>query len=197
MKHSHLKYLTIFALGLQMVSACKKGFLEADPLATQVETNYYKNAAEAFNGLVAAYDPMGWEGATASGYANFATLEAASDDCYGGGGSATDVPWLNTMDSYNIDPANGPQLDYWKKDFTGVSRTNFILSRLEVGIPGLNDAVKGRYIAEAKFLRAYYYFELVRLFGRVPLITAPLATEEIYNVVQSTPQEVYAFIEKD
>ena len=197
MKTNNFKYIALFAMGLQLVSSCKKDFLEVDPKATQVETNYYKNASEAYNGLVAAYDPMAWEGATASGYANFPTLEAASDDCYGGGGSATDVPYLNTMDSYSIDPANGPQLDFWKKDFTGVSRVNSILSKLEVGIPGLADAVKSRYIAEAKFLRAYYYFELVRLFGHIPLFTEPLLTDEIYTVEQVAPEVVYAQIEKD
>lgn len=197
MKKNHIKYIVVFAVALQVLSSCKKNFLEVDPKATQVETNYYKNASEAFNGLVAAYDPMGWEGGLGGDYANFAALEAASDDCFGGGGSASDVPYLNTMDSYNIDAANGPQLGFWKKGFTGVSRVNTILSKLESDIPGLTDAVKKRYIAEAKILRAYYYFELVRLFGHVPLFTEPLSTEEIYNVAQVTPEEVYAQVEKD
>lgn len=197
MKYKHIFYLSVLAAGSLIIVACNKSFLESDPLATQVETNYYKNAGEAFNGLVAAYDPMGWEGATASSYGNIACLEAAADDCFGGGGSATDVPYLNTMDSYAIDPANGPQLDFWKKGFTGVSRVNSILSNLDKGIPGLTDAVKNRYIAEAKFLRAYYYFELVRLFGNVPLFTAPLSTDQTYTAVQVAPEEVYAQIEKD
>lgn len=196
MKKNYIKYIAIFAVGLQMMTSCKKSFLQVDPKATQVETNYYKNASEAFNGLVAAYDPMGWEGGV-GGYANFASLDAASDDCFGGGGSASDVPYLNTMDSYKIDPANGPQLSFWQKDFAGVSRVNTILSKLETNIPGLTDAVKKRYIAEAKILRSYYYFELIRLFGHVPLFTQPLSTEEIYNVSQSPPEAVYAQIEKD
>src|SRR5690242_14894783 len=89
-------------LALQLVTSCKKSFLNVDLKATQTESNYYKNASEAFSGLVAAYDPMGWEGGTGS-YANFACLDAASDECYGGGGSSSDVPYLNTMDSYSLD----------------------------------------------------------------------------------------------
>ncbi|MEO6000408.1 MAG: RagB/SusD family nutrient uptake outer membrane protein [Chitinophagaceae bacterium] len=197
MKTKNIRYITIVLLALQGIPSCKQEFLEADPKATQVETNYYKNPAEAYNGLVAAYDPVGWEGATGSGYGNFACLEAATDDCLGGGASGSDVPFLNTMDSYTIDAANGPQLDFWKKNFTGVSRVNSILSKLEPGIPGLTDAVKKRYIAEAKFLRAYFYFDLVRLFGHVPLFTKPLSTDEIYNTLQAAPAEVYAQIEKD
>lgn len=198
MKNKNTNYLLFFAAAILIISSCKKSYLDVDPKGTQVETNYYKNADEAFNGVVAAYDPVGWEGeASGGGYANFPALVAASDECFGGGGSSSDVPYLNTMNNYSIDAANGPQLGFWQKDFTGISRTNTILSKLDGNIPGLTDAVRNRYIAEGKCLRAYFYFELVRLFGNVPLFTGPLSTEEIYNVTQVGPAVVYAQIEKD
>ena len=197
MKMKNIKYIAILLVGSQLIAACSKSFLDVDLKATQVEENYYKNPDQAFAGLVAAYDPLGWEGGISSGYSNFPCLEAASDDCFGGGGSASDVPYLNTMDSYAIDAANGPQLDFWQKNFTGISRVNTVLSVFEKDIPGLDDAVKKRYIAEVKFLRAHYYFDLVRLFANVPLFTEPLPKEEIYNVTQASPEEVYAQIEKD
>lgn len=195
----NIKYLLLFSGAILIIGSCKKSFLDVDPKATQVETNYYKNAAEAFNGIIAAYDPIGWEGESASSgtYANFATLIAASDECFGGGGSSSDVPYLNTMNNYSIDAANGPQLGFWQKDFTGISRVNTIISKLEGTIPDLTDAAKKRYIAEAKCLRAYYYFELVRLFKNVPLFTEPISNEDIYNVTQASPDAVYAQIEKD
>lgn len=178
-----------------VLTSCSKDFLEVDPKATQIESNYFKNSAEAFNGLVAAYDPIGWEGV--GDYGNFAVLNSASDDCYGGGGSSSDVPHLNLMNDFAMDPATGPQQDFWDKNFRGVSRANTILFKLEEGIPGMDEAVRARYIAEAKFLRAHYYFDLVRLFGNVPLFTKPILTDEIYTVTQSAPKEVYALIEKD
>ncbi|GAA4305411.1 RagB/SusD family nutrient uptake outer membrane protein [Compostibacter hankyongensis] len=196
MKKFSIQYVTGLLLSCLIFQGCSKDFLEADPRGTQVESNYYKNAAEAFNGLVAAYDPMGWEGGI-NAYANFACLEAAGDDCDGGGGSSSDVPYLNTWDSYHVDAANGPQLDFWQKDFAGVSRVNTILQKLDADIPDLTEAVKKRYVAEAHFLRAYYYFELVRLFRNVPLFTAPLSKEEIYQVEQATPDSVYMQIESD
>lgn len=197
MKKINIKHIAIFAMGMQILSACDKDFLEVDPKATQIESNYYKNADEAFNGLVAAYDPMGWDGVAGGTYGNFASLNAASDDCYGGGGSSSDVPFLNIMNNYSMDAATGPQQDFWDKNFRGVSRANTILSKLEGDIEGLSDAVKQRYIAEAKFLRAHYYFDLVRLFRNVPLFTDPLSSDEIYNVTQAVPEAVYAQIEKD
>src|SRR5690606_24913504 len=81
--------------------------------------------------------------------------------------------------------------------FRGISRANTILFRLGEGIPGLDEDLRRRYIAEAKFLRAHYYFDLVRLFENVPLFTEPLDTEELYNVTQASPEAVYAQIEKD
>src|SRR5690606_22295840 len=59
------------------------------------------------------------------------------------------------------------------------------------------ESLKRRYIAEAKFLRAHYYFDLVRLFRNVPLFRDQLVSEEIYNVTQAAPEEVYALIEQD
>ncbi|CAN5890260.1 RagB/SusD family nutrient uptake outer membrane protein [soil metagenome] len=192
-----MKCIAFIAIGMNSLSSCDKDFLEVDPKATQIESNYYKNAVEVFNGLVAAYDPIGWDGVSGGTYGNFAVLNAASDDCYGGGGSSSDVPFLNIMNNFTMDAATGPQQDFWDKNFRGVSRANTILSKLEGHIPDLGNAVKKRYIAEAKFLRAHYYFDLVRLFKNVPLILDPLSTDEIYNVIQASPEAVYAQIEKD
>lgn len=158
MNHTYYTHI-VLAAGLLVFSGCREEFLEVDPKAIQIEENYFQSPEEAFNGLVAAYDPIGWEGTVQ--YGNFACLNAASDDCSGGGGSSSDVPFLNSMDDFALDAANGPQLDFWEKGFTGVSRTNTILSKLEGDIPGLDDATKNRYLAEAKVLRAYYYFDLV------------------------------------
>src|SRR5699024_3595570 len=65
------------------------------------------------------------------------------------------------------------------------------------GVEGLSDATKKRYIAECRFLRGYYYFWLVRLFRNIVLTTKPITTDQIYEQVQTTPDSVYAQIEKD
>jgi starch-binding outer membrane protein, SusD/RagB family len=65
------------------------------------------------------------------------------------------------------------------------------------GVPGLTDALKTRYAAEAKVLRAYYYFDLVRLFKNVPLITSRIPTADLYNIPQADPADVYVQIVKD
>lgn len=196
MKRTYIKYLAALTLGMTlMTTSCSDEFLDVDPQGTILETNYYRNPEEAYAGLVAAYDPLGWQaGGT---YHNIAAINAASDDAYAGGGGASDMNTWQAWNRYTLDPAIGPQGEYWNRNFRGVSRANTILDKLDAGIPGLPDATRSRYIAEGKFLRAYFYFDLVRLFRNVPLFTTSLSTEELFNVTQATPEAVYAQIEKD
>jgi hypothetical protein len=196
-----MKKATIYSLVLSLAGvtgfvSCKKSFLEVQPRGgTVLESSYYKNAAEVFNGLIAVYDPLGSE--TGATYADkVGLLNAASDDCGVGGGSASDQPVWTAWDNFTVSPGQGPQGDLWGRNYTGIYRANLLLTKMD-GVPDLSPALKGRYTAETKFLRAYYYFDLLRLFKNIPLITAPVATADIYNIPQAAPADVYAQIEKD
>ncbi|GGM88579.1 membrane protein [Dyadobacter beijingensis] len=181
-----------FTAGLQLMS-CSDSFLEVKPRGLNLEANYYRNQEEAFNGLVAAYDVVGWQG---NGYVStIATMNAASDDHYAGGGGPSDIMDFQVISNYTLNPTTGPQGELWRKGFSGVFRTNAILEKLPA-VP-MDETLKKRYTAEAKFLRGYFYFELVRLFKNVPLFTRTISTQEMYDVVQAAPAEVYAQIEKD
>jgi starch-binding outer membrane protein, SusD/RagB family len=85
MKNSSKKYLAVLLmLGMQWISACSDKFLEIKPKGTDLESNYYRNAQEAFNGLIAVYDVVGWQ---SSGYiTKVGAMNSASDDHYAGGG---------------------------------------------------------------------------------------------------------------
>lgn len=176
--------------------SCKKSFLDVEPRGgTTLETNYYKTAAEVFTGLIAVYDPLGSE--TGSSYSDkVGLLNTASDDCGVGGGSATDQASWAVWDNFTVNVGQGPQGDLWGRNYTGIYRANLLLTKMD-GAPDLSPALKGRYIAETKFLRAYYYFDQVRLFKNIPLITGPIPTADIYNLLQAKPEEIYTQIEKD
>ncbi|NEU09643.1 RagB/SusD family nutrient uptake outer membrane protein [Flavihumibacter sp. R14] len=195
MKRLNIKAFTAMAAGLLVVTACQKDFLEVDPKGTLLESNYYQNADQAFAGLVAAYDPMGFE--TVNTYHNFGAVNSASDDHVAGGGGSADMETWQVWSNYTLDPSKGPQGDYWNRNFTGVSRSNVLIIKVEAGIPGLDEATTRRYLAEAKFLRAYYYFDLVRLFKNVPLFTAPVTKDELFSATQVAPEVIYAQVEKD
>jgi len=195
MKKTYITYTAACLLGLQLFNSCTKDFLEVQPKGSILESNYYKNATEIFNGIIAAYDPLGAE--TGNSYTSrAATLNSASDDTYAGGGSSSDMTAWQAWNNFTVDASIGPQEDLWDTRYTGVYRTNLILSKID-GVPDLSEEDAARYMAEAKFLRAFYYFDLVRLFGNIPLITESIPTEEIFNQQQVGPEMVYAQIEQD
>jgi len=186
--------VAIVAMTLVFVS-CKKDFLELKPRGTTLEDNFYRNEKEMMQGVIAVYDVMQW--GTTGGYTmKMPLLSAASDDCWAGGSSAADQPNWVAYDNFKMTPFIGPQSGLWNKNFSGINRANLILSKIDKSTV-LSAAFKSRAIAEAKFLRAYFYFDLVRWFGRVPLILKELTTSELYAQVQSSPAQVYAQIEKD
>ena len=191
---NHISFI-LLVLALIGLGSCSKDFLNPDPKGTLMEATYYSNPEEAFAGLVSAYDPVGWQ--TAVTYFNFGAVNGASDDHVAGGGGPNDMETWQRWSNYTLNETQGPQQDYWNRNFTGVSRANIILQKLQEGVPGLSDNITARYIAEAKFLRAYYYFDLVRLFRRVPLYIEPLTTDNMWEQTQAEPETIYAQIEQD
>ncbi|MGY3054893.1 hypothetical protein ACVWYG_003102 [Pedobacter sp. UYEF25] len=177
------------------LAGCKKSYLELTPRGTALEDNFYKNEKEVMQGVIAVYDVTQW--GTTGGYTmKMPLLSAASDDCFAGGSNASDQPNWVAFDNFNMNSTVGPQSGLWTKNFTGINRANLILSKID-GAQGLSDEFKTRVVAETKFLRAYFYFDLVRLFGNVPLILTVLPTNDLYTQVQVGPKDIYAQIEKD
>lgn len=178
-----------------LLTACGKDWLDLDPKGTTLETSFYQNEEEIFEALVAAYDVLQW-GGTDGWTMNVGLLNAASDDCHAGGSDASDQPTWVAFDNFTLDPFLGPQSGLWRKGFTGIYRANLVLEKLET-VEGLSDEFKARTSAEAKFLRAFYNFDLMRFFGNIPLIDKVLPADEIYTQTQADPATVYALIESD
>ena len=129
------------------------------------------------------------------GFENMITMmNAGSDDHYAGGGGASDGAGIQGFSNYSI-TANIMPSSLWNDHYQGIFRANYLLTKLS-SVP-MDAALIDRYTAETKALRANYYFNLVRMFKNIPLITVPMSTSEFYTVVQSAPTAVYAQIEKD
>lgn len=190
---NYIKYLTLGTFSAVLFVACNKSFIDVTPKGTNLESGYYQNQTQAFNGLVAVYDVVGWQGGGFVTKEN--AMDAGSDDHVAGGGSATDISDLQVFSNYTLTPAAGPQTELWKAGFSGVFRANVLLGKLPA-VP-MDAGLKARYTAETKGLRAYFYFDLVRLFKNVPLITSTVPADQIDNVVQAAPSAVYAQIEAD
>lgn len=191
-----ITYLMCLA-GIALLISCNS-VTDVTPKGQELESNYYQTPDQAKAALVAAYNPIAWQtGGTDNTYIPIlGPLNSAADECFAGGGGPSDMrPW-HAWNDYDMSSAVGPQAGYWDRSYTGINRVNLLLEKID-GVKGMSDSVKKRYIAEAKFLRGYYYFWLVRLFKNIPLITKPLDTSEIYQQEQASPDSVYAQIESD
>lgn len=120
--------------------------------------------------------------------------DVASDDALKGGnpGDQSDIGFI---DEFNITADNGFIENIWKHYYEGITRANKVI--YYVPDITMDDVLKQRIIGEAKFLRAYFYFHLVNIFGEVPLKTQPAFAADDLHVSVSTVADIYAQIEQD
>lgn len=195
MKMKNCKNIFLICFCALLVSSCSDDFLGLTPKGSETEANYYQNEEEIFAGLVAAYDPLSW-GGTNGWTMTLGLLNAASDDCFAGGSDASDQPAWVAYDNFTLNPELGPQSGLWSKYYTGIARCNLLLEKVDL-LEDLDPAFRNRTIGELKFLRGYYYFDLIRFFGNVILSTDRINPEEIFDLEQSPKSAAYDFIISD
>jgi len=203
MKISHiLPALTIAALSV-VVSGCKD-FLEKEPLGTTTQDNLFKDPTNAVQAINAVYDVTAWDqgpkwGDPAGQYVaqtyEWMFGDLMTDDAAKGGSSPSDFLPLIELKSWNISASNQTVTTLWVHSFTGIARANTVINNIDAGT--IDEALKSRLKGEALFLRAYFYFNLVKGLGGVPLFEKSVLPTEATNVTRSTIAETYAFIEKD
>jgi SusD family. len=188
-----MKLQTIYIMALlSLGTASCKDFLEEMPTGQQSIENYYETSDDAVRGVTAAYRLM--KDQAYGGYSPSSFGDIVSDDANKGGGGASDQALIQQLKLFTAGAENGYVFNAWRDNFRGVFLANTILQKVPEIV--MDENLKKQVLGEAYFLRAYYYFHLVRLFGRVPLITEPLEKDS-YNVPQAEPAEVLANIEKD
>lgn len=181
------KIRKLILLTLLAVFACSDDFVVVESKNQNTE-NYFNTAEEYELALIGAYDLL------QSTYLNVMLGEIASDNTLAGGENATDVPGIQQVDDMIHTTFNQQLRDIWGWMFSGVNRANYILEFQD------KTDFEGRIniIAQARFLRAYYYFELVKWFGDVPLVVDKrINFGQQFEVDRTPTSEVYAQIETD
>jgi hypothetical protein len=194
-------------LGLLLTTALTPGckdFLDKQPLGTTTQDNLFKDPTNAVQAINAVYDVTGWDQGPKWGDPNgqyvaqtfeWAFGDLMTDDSEKGGSSPSDFLPLIQLKSWNIPPSNGLVTTLWVHSFTGIARANTVINNIDAGT--IDGALKNRLKGEALFLRAYFYFNLVKGFGGVPLFEKSVTPTEAANVTRATIAQTYAFIEKD
>jgi len=182
-------FLPISFFLLVFFAGCED-FLDLKPLDQEVTTNFYQTEEDGMRALVAVYDVLTHQSAPGSAWAPVVTVsDILSDDAYAGGADANDGKDENELNTHNIPATSEIVHTLWKKNFIGIYRANLFLEKIEE--IDASDEFKTRTIAEAKFLRAYFYFELLQFFENVPLLTATINGPSEYGQEQNSPKEVY------
>lgn len=191
MKTIKFKYIYI-AVAMAVLGSCSEDFVTINPEGKFDTSTYFANEQQCYAALMGTYDPLR---KNTGGFENLvAMLNAGSDDFYAGGGNATDGNGIQNFSTHSLSSIIIPA-SYWNDHYQGVSRANLLLEKLPAA--NMDNNVRLRFAAEAKTLRAFYYFNLVRLFKNIPLVLVPLTTQTIYDPEQVTPEVIYAQIEKD
>jgi hypothetical protein len=192
----NIRYILLASLMVSM-SSCEQ-FLKEEPESFLSEDQYYKTQVDAVNAVNAVYFFLNAGGNSIqtpyNTLFNTGMNMAGDDEDPGPGATNADVRSLSVLAHSS---SNLRIYELWQQHYAAVKRANVAIEK----IPAIDfdNELKTRLLAEAKFLRALYYFNLVRLYGDVPLITEyqKFVNASEYEIAKSPSTEVYALIEKD
>lgn len=162
-------------------------------MTSKTDGNYYKTPQEAQDALTGCYDAL--QLIYSDGVAFPLASEVMSDQCFGGTGYGDSDDYA-MLDEFDVSVNSGSQNIYeknWANYYKGIFRVNSLITHLDGVEWGSQSSLRGTIESEARFLRAYFYFDMVRLWERVPLLTAPTSD----NVPQASADETYALIASD
>ncbi|MCR9252108.1 MAG: RagB/SusD family nutrient uptake outer membrane protein [bacterium] len=194
-----LKYNSILFALILLLSSCED-FLTEEPTTEITELDFFQDEANARLAVNAMYDPLGWGESTILGSGGhsyeFIIGDIVSDDSEKG---STDSDQMGISNLKNF-TANGGTTNVnmlWSKHFIAIGRANLVIKNLEDS--PIEQSIKDELEGEARFVRAYSYFTLVKIFGGVPLFESPVTPDQINakEFSRAPSHEVYALIDED
>jgi hypothetical protein len=193
MKKKNITLLAIIAVVFTF-SSCKKDFLDVKP-PTQVMEDFFTNEDNAKLAITGCYDVMGWDG-------NHNTIPFFFGDIIGrdgwkGGDVGSDQDWMDNLINFTYTPDNYMLNIAWKNYYIGINRCNTAIENInKMGEDLISGNSKANLIAQARFVRGYFYFELVKTWGSVPLVDHVLKPSE-YQQPLVEESKIWEFIEND
>jgi hypothetical protein len=183
----------LLTLGL-FGTSCTKDYLELQPRNAASTETFYTTQLDAIQATNAAYAQLQQDG-----FVNHSlwAMDIMSDNSFVGGGGASDGIEFQQLDNYTIPTSNPVITSHFQRAYLGIGAANQVLLHVPQ-ITAIDADIKSRSLGEAQFLRALYYFYLVRAFGDVPLVlTPPASPAEAASVTRESSEKVYAQIVTD
>ena len=179
--------LVLFSFIAISVGSCEN-FLDVQPRYVQDAENYFNQPSDYEMALTAAYDLL------QTSYLTQWIGEIASGNAIAGGESVTDTEGLHQIEGMTHNAVNNELRSIFRWNYAGIARVNYMMEfQNKIDFQGKNGI-----LGQARFLRAYYYFELTKYFGDVPLvIDQRLGADQVTKLDRSPRSLVYAQIESD
>lgn len=196
----NIKSLYIVLCGLVFsFASCKDYMTEIEPGTVLLE-DFFISTDAAVQNVTGCYTPLMWE-YNRTYCPEWFIGDIASDDALKGGGSTTDMADIYDVENWRTTDQNTFALDFYQAQFQGVGRCNLALeyiNKMEIGIDeAFTQDMKDRLLGEVHYLRAYYYFRLVRLFAGVPLSLDVLRSSDDWNMPRASVDAIFTQILSD
>lgn len=187
-------FLSVIVTMIFTATSCKKDFLDVKP-PTQVMEDFFTSEDNAKLAITGCYDVMGWDGKHNT--IPFFFGDIIGRDGWKGGDVGSDQDWMDNLINFTYTPDNYMLNIAWKNYYIGINRCNTAIENIgKMSADIISDDSKANLIAQARFVRGYFYFELVKTWGSVPLVDHVLKPSE-YQQPLVEESKIWEFIEND
>ena len=198
-----LKIFTCLAISFVLINtACKKSFLNSPPLG-ELSKNQLAEKSGVETVIVGAYSVLNGQIDQASNAfnsppSNWSFGDVTSDDAYKGGGGTGDQNNIHKMETFTVDATSLDAQRKWMACFEGINRANEAIKLIKAAT-GYDDALRAQRIAEMRFLRGHFYFDLKKIYNKIPYIDENTAVKDDYYISNEalTSDQLWAKIEDD
>ena len=188
-------FITALGVAGLLMSSCSKSFTDASSnlVGSAATATLWQTAADAQNAVNSIYGNLrNWNN---TAFPAIIPESIPSDDATKGS-VPSDATFINLYDNFTATATEGTPDGFWQGQYQNINFCNQVIDYVDT-MSAVDASTKARYLAEAKFVRAYSYFRLERMFGRVPLVLHVPATATELNPPQSSIDSVWDAIEQD
>lgn len=191
--------ITYIALSVGLLFSSCDDLLTFDAPGVTTVDDFFISGEMAEQAATAAYVPLMWEFGESTFAPEWFIGDVVSDDAIKGGQNIGDMSVVYDMENFKTQSSNDYLYAYYKAQFEGISRANLVIEQVPLmqNDTSKNSNLKTRAMAEAQFLRAYYYFRLARLFGGVPKIDYYIKAQSEWKKPRASLDSIYYLIQDD
>lgn len=197
-----IKFIYLALLSTALITSCEKSFLNAPPLG-ELSKDQLAQKSGVETVIIGAYSVLHGQideatNAFNSPASNFSFGDITSDDAYKGGGGTGDQNNIHKMEIFSVDATSLDAQRKWMALFEGVKRANEAIKLIKAA-SGYDDVLRNQRIAEMQFLRGQFYFELKKIYDKIPYIDETAENKEDYYVSNEalSSSELWTKIEDD